>query len=449
MVLQGRHENSKGSLVSRFPNGKGFGSVRGNSRSISGMLNSLDSKRIHDKLQSTVGKALGGSGSSKNNLISQALRRISKISDLHSMPGLPVGTLSGRELPTNHHKSTAATKSRHMINSGRRMAFPGGMSMRTRSRALGKHRSWQRHRGANVITSRKAHRNQNGGVSMARRTSHRSSGSKDVHFKRSHPGVNSLQLSKLANGGHGHLRSRASRKGIRSSLDVPGHGSARISKFSSNSVGQGASDAQLIASLLDQGSGFSQGIASLLPNFVATEPKIFLDKQVPAQNAYPQIVVGRPEPLLAAPILPLALGSDGHVLTSSNTQVKQVLKSVLNTLSSSKSLSQQGIGALLQSIRNVVERQKKLSASGFKGAKIELSPIIHAGSKAVSTENIIKIQEPGSVSPIVLKTGGQLEISSGVNGNPTFKIYGFDPSTGRSYRDDTESDDEKKMRKKH
>ena len=485
MVLQGTHKNSIGSVSSRLPKGSGFGSIRGKSQSVSGMLNSIDSHRVHDTLKQSVGKALSR-GRSKNSLINGALRRISKITDAHaSIPGLPVGTVSGRELTTSHQNIIPSIRHRNSLRTGSGITSQGGISARSRSRSRsrsgvgGRHSTIGRRRGSHVTTARSGHGKQNGGVSMAHRSRHRSSSSRAGHLSRasklrgttshlfgnshghhvSASGISqhgSMTHSGLINRGNlgtnlastdlihgGHLGTNLA------STDLIHGGHLGTKLASSHAVSQGTSDARLLASILDQGhsNGNPYDVTALLPNFIAEEPRIFLDKQTSVRDAYPQIVVGRPEPLLAAPILPISLGSDGHVLTSSNSQIKEVLKSVLNTLSSSKSLSQQNIGSLMQSIRNSVDDQKKILVSGVPGPKIELSPIIHAGSKAVSTENIIRIKEPGKVSPIVLKTGGQLEISSGVSGTPAFKIYGFLPAKyEKKYNDESDNDEKKKKK---
>ncbi|XP_061170388.1 uncharacterized protein LOC133179712 [Saccostrea echinata] len=459
VVLQGKHDSSRASVLSRYPHGSGFGSIRGNSRSVSGKLNSIDSKRIHNKLQSTVGKALDRRN--KNNLIKTTLRRMSKISDFQTMPGLPVGTVSGKKLPLSRHHNLGANKNiRHLMKTGRRIASGGGLSLRSRSRKsrLGRNHFHQRRRGSKMISSNRAHGAGDVGLAMRRISSHGAIETNTGHLERGPSHLDALHLSEHANTGH-HLETGRGRQGTLSHADLrsAGHLGAGIQgqhslnhpELSSNSLGHKAPDAHLIASLLDKGSRINPDVASFLPNFVADEPKIFLDKQSSVKNAYPQIVVGRPEPLMAAPVLPLSLGSDGHVLTSSNVQTNEVLKSVLSTLTSSKSLTQQAIAVLLQSIRNAVDQQKKSPGVGFRGPKIELSPIIHAGANAVTSENIIRIKEPESGSIIVLKTGGQLEISSGVPGKPTFKVYGIKPSSiGKVFRDDTDNDDEKKRKKK-
>ena len=466
LVLQGTHKNSIGSVSSRLPKGSGFGSIRGKSQSVSGMLNSIDSHRVHDTLKQSVGKALSR-GRSKNSLINGALRRISKMTDAHaSIPGLPVGTVSGRELTTSHQNIIPSIRHRNSLRTGSGITSQGGISARSRSRSRsrigvgGRHSTIGRRRGSHVTTARSGHGKQNGGVSMAHRSRHRSSSSRAGHLSR----ASKLRgtTSHLIGNSHGHHVSASGmsqhgsmthsdliNRGNLASTDLIHGGHLGTQLASSNAVSQGPSDAHLLASILDQGhsNGNPYDVTALLPNFIAEEPRIFLDKQTSVRNAYPQIVVGRPEPLLAAPVLPIALGSDGHVLTSSNSQIKEVLKSVLNTLSSSKSLSQQNIGSLMQSIRNSVDDQKKILVTGVPGPKIELSPIIHAGSKAVSTENIIRIKEPGKVSPIVLKTGGQLEISSGVSGNPAFKIYGFLPAKyEKKYNDESDNDEKKKKK---
>lgn len=470
MVLQGTHKNSIGSVSSRLPKGSGFGSIRGKSQSVSGMLNSIDSHRVHDTLKQSVGKALSR-GRSKNSLINGALRRISKMTDAHaSIPGLPVGTVSGRELTTSHQNIIPSIRHRNSLRTGSGITSQGGISARSRSRSRsrsgvgGRHSTIGRRRGSHVTTARSGHGKQNGGVSMAHRSRHRSSSSRAGHlsrasklrgttshlFRNSHGHhVSASGMSQHGSMTHSDLISRGNLGTNLASTDLIHGGHLGTKLASSNAVSQGTSDAHLLASILDQGhsNGNPYDVTALLPNFIAEEPRIFLDKQTSVRDAYPQIVVGRPEPLLAAPILPIALGSDGHVLTSSNSQIKEVLKSVLNTLSSSKSLSQQNIGSLMQSIRNSVDDQKKILVSGVPGPKIELSPIIHAGSKAVSTENIIRIKEPGKVSPIVLKTGGQLEISSGVSGTPAFKIYGFLPAKyEKKYNDESDNDEKKKKK---
>lgn len=421
------------------------------------MLNSIDSKKVHDTLKNTVGKSLIGH---KNQLINKALNGIALLSDAQSLPGLPVGTVSGGKLLSRDHRLAPSTSVRHLAKLRRRVSSPGGISSRTRSKVRVKsHRDIGRTRGTSLKKSHRGHlnqhSNQNGGLSLGRRSRHRSAGAGTMDV-----GRNSLQHDTRRSSLHGsetnqlgtsHIRLAKVGPSFTSSMsytaDLTNARLLRIepSRSLSQSVTKGVSDAHLIASLLDQGHLDHPDLTALMPNFVAEEPQIFVDKQSNVKDTYPQIVVGRPEPLLAAPILPLALGSDGHVLTSSNTQIKEVLKSVLNTLSNSQSLSQQGIGSLLRSIRNTVNGPRKSLVTGILGPRIELSPIIHAGSKAVSTENIIRIKETGKVSPIVLKTGGQLEISSGLNRNPTFKIYGFKPSSnGGSNHDEKDSDDKKK-----
>lgn len=420
------------------------------------MLNSIDSKRVHDTLKNTVGKSLIGH---KSQLINKALNGISSLSDAQSLPGLPVGTVSGGKLLTRDHRLVPSSNARHLAKLRRRVPSPGGISASTRSKVRVKsHHNLSHTRGANLRKSRrghlKKHSNQNGGISLGRRSRHRSAGTGTMDIGRS-----SLQHDTRRSSLHGSDTNHFGTSQIRLAKIGPLHTSSmshnaaltngRLLRIepsrSSQSLTKGISDAHLIASILDQGHLDHHDLTALMPNFVAEEPQIFVDKQSNVKDTYPQIIVGRPEPLLAAPILPLALGSDGHVLTSSNTQIKEVLKSVLNTLSNSQSLSQQGIGSLLKSIRNTVNGPKKSLVTGILGPRIELSPIIHAGSKAVSTENIIRIKESGNVSPIVLKTGGQLEISSGLKRNPTFKIYGFKPSSnGGSNHDERDSDDQKK-----
>lgn len=100
-----------------------------------------------------------------------------------SLPGLPVGTVSGGKLLTRDHRLVPSTSARHLAKLRRRVPSPGGISARTKSKVRVKsHRNLSHTRGANLIKSHRGllnkHSNQNGGLSIERRSRHRSAGTK-------------------------------------------------------------------------------------------------------------------------------------------------------------------------------------------------------------------------------------------------------------------------------